>query len=282
MSLRGRVTSSGYEPGRLQFPDHPSHRIDPMNHIRSYILHGMPGEILPHISTSLTVAEAAKRLGVHPQRIYPLIRVGALRAFKHGGRWEIDPAAVDRLRHQQRPPGRPFTPENAWALIALAAPGELCAPTLSAKSTSRLRGELRGVHGRLDRLAPRLRSRSVVRRLRAHPGDLDRVAQHLVLGGAQAGARSAPARERIFDEGVVEGYLREGDAAGLARGFQLSEERGDNVVLHLVPSRIWPFPRHARVAPSAVAALDLFDSGDQRAGRVGRELLRHLATEFDS
>lgn len=236
---------------------------------------------MPNTSGWLTVAEAAERLAVHPQRIYPLVRSGSLRAFKHGGRWEVDPAGVDRLRHQDRPSGRPFTPANAWALIALAAPGQLPAPALPTKSLSRLRGELRAARGRLDRLAPRLRSRAKILRLRAHPGDLRRVAQDVVLGGAAAARHAPEADEQLLEDGLVEGYLREGRVAKLARSYLLSEAPDENVVLHAVPDHVWPFPSGTGSAPPVVAALDLLDSGDQRAERVGHQILRRLATRLE-
>ena len=56
------------------------------------------------------------------------------------------------------------------------------------------------------------------------------------------------------------------------------EERSErpNLVLRVMGDAHWPFPDGAEVAPRAVAAVDLLESGDERARRAGRELLESL------
>lgn len=56
----------------------------------------------------LTSSEAAKKLGVSPQRVSQLIRSGFLTAEMVGGRWVVDGASVDdRLRTSSPRGGRP-------------------------------------------------------------------------------------------------------------------------------------------------------------------------------
>ncbi|MGE5609922.1 MAG: helix-turn-helix domain-containing protein [Bacillota bacterium] len=51
--------------------------------------------------------EAARRLGLTNQRITAMIRAGQVAAQKIGRTWVVDEAEIERLRHQERKPGRP-------------------------------------------------------------------------------------------------------------------------------------------------------------------------------
>jgi excisionase family DNA binding protein len=53
----------------------------------------------------ITTAEAARRLGVTPNRVRALIQAKRLKAFKYGREWLIDPKDLDAVK--DRKVGRP-------------------------------------------------------------------------------------------------------------------------------------------------------------------------------
>ena len=81
----------------------------------------------------------------------------------------------------------------------------------------------------------------------------------------------------LVGPGPAEAYVSGSVFAQLAASFHL-EERSErpNVVLRVVDDAHWPFAAGAVVAPPAVAAVDLLESGDERARRAGAELLESL------
>lgn len=75
--------------------------------------------VLKHSSMSkspstLTLQQAAERLGVHYMTVYRYVRLGRLPARKSGGTWEVDVADLKTL---QQGPGSAGRPQNAadWA-----------------------------------------------------------------------------------------------------------------------------------------------------------------------
>ena len=62
----------------------------------------------------LTVREAAKLLGYHPNHLRRLLRKGAVSGRKQRNRhWAISRREVERLKDQQTERGR-FYPDSAW------------------------------------------------------------------------------------------------------------------------------------------------------------------------
>lgn len=57
------------------------------------------------MSELLSVADAARELGVIPQRVRQLIAEGILPAAKVGDTWVIRPAAIERARQRKTRPG---------------------------------------------------------------------------------------------------------------------------------------------------------------------------------
>jgi len=57
----------------------------------------------------ITVAEAARRLGVTPRRVQDMIAAGKLPATRFGAAWQIDPRDLDRPVVRDRKGGRPRT-----------------------------------------------------------------------------------------------------------------------------------------------------------------------------
>ena len=67
----------------------------------------------------VSVAEAARRLGVGVPRIHRRIAAGSLRAERIGSQWVVDELSLLRAG-EYREPGRPLSARSAWAIIALA------------------------------------------------------------------------------------------------------------------------------------------------------------------
>ena len=101
---------------------------------------------------SVSVAEAAKSLGVGVSRIHQRIADGSLRAERVGSQWVVDELSLLRVAERHRP-GRPLSARSAWAIIALAegdeeslralAPGERDGHLIAGAAAEQGRGDRR-------------------------------------------------------------------------------------------------------------------------------------------
>jgi len=57
----------------------------------------------------ISVTEAARRLGLSPQRVRQFVESGRLRARKVGAQWVIRAADLRRFANKPRRPGRPVS-----------------------------------------------------------------------------------------------------------------------------------------------------------------------------
>ena len=211
----------------------------------------------------LPVDEAARRLGVVPQRVRAMARAGRLPARKVGRAWVIDPQPSGWKR---RGPGRPLAAANAWALLAIL---EGSSPDwVDPAVRSRLKRRA------LDRgwLLSALRNgeaRSIVFHWRLLEPDLDRIGNQfrVVLSGLASLEKLdlVPAR-REFDAYVSDEAL----IAMRDRFHPLESSEAPNVILR-VPSNPWILERSE--APPQVVAADLLDHPDPRARRAAEEFL---------
>lgn len=224
-------------------------------------------------SPGLSVAEAAEQLGVNQARARRLISAGELDAVKLGGRWVVDPASVERRRRLAAPRGRQFSPDRAFGLLMLAA-GER-APWLDRVSRWKLLRELQ--RSGLRNLAPRLRDRAEVLRLRAHPSSLARIGQEpdVVLSGSSAAGTLGL---EIVAPDLLEAYVPEERLKALARKYRPGRSSNPNLILHVVRG-VWPFGADRRVVPLSVAAIDLLESDDPRIGEAGLAALRRVESQ---
>lgn len=220
--------------------------------------------ILPAIDLGrlVPVADAAQQLGLSQQRVRALVADGELPARKVAGRWFVERSAVEKRVREPRLAGRPFSPRQAWGLIALAE-GEL-APWLDASSRSRLRRQLR--EHQIRELLPALSRRARRVELRAHPSDLPRLAKESDV--VWSGVSAAPEhRLEIVAPGIFEAYVSKRRVHQLERDYNLRASAEPNVVLHVVDGP-WPFEKQRRVVPLLVAVLDLLEDDDERARRA--------------
>lgn len=221
------------------------------------------------VNNAVPVSEAASALEVHPSRIRAMVSAGQLEAQKVAGRWFIDRSSLER-RHLVDPgDGRPFSPANAWALLCLAE-GE-SVDWVSQSALSRLRNHLK--HRSLDELAPKLRSRARMMRLRGHSSALDRIADE--PGVVRAGASAAKdVGIDIQANGELEVYVSDRLANELVRKYHLEPSDRPNVLFRVVSEEV-PFIWQDCVGP-AVAAVDLIESVNARSRRAGKEYLSYL------
>ena len=128
----------------------------------------------------------------------------------------------------------------------------------------------------LENIVVLLSERARRRTFYAHPADIDRI---IAVPGVVRTAASA-AEERGIDligPGPAEAYVASSVLEEIATRFHI-EERSErpNLVLRVVDDAHWPFPDGLVVAPTAVAAIDLLESDDERARRAGAKLLGSL------
>ncbi len=219
---------------------------------------------------ALSTSEAAAELCVNDRRVRQLVDAGLLDAQKLGGRLLIDHGSVRRLRNAHREPGRALTPKNAWGLLNLASGKPFRGG--DPKSRSRIKHYLDD-SGDVARVAHRLSRRGEAHFLRGHRQDVEAIAadDRLVLSGASATDHFG------FDlvaPGVLEAYADPRLYDDIRRRFFLeSDNDSPNVILRIVPSAVWDEISGERYAPAAAAAIDLFESRDERSRRAGREYL---------
>ena len=219
----------------------------------------------------VSVADAARALGVSDRRIRALIRAGALAAQHVGRPWLVSRADVEqRARHRGRP-GRPLGERNAWALVARLSGSEW--PELSPWDRSRLKQRL--ARRSLLSLAGELRDRAEPHLFRGDERVLERLRDDsdIVLSGVNAAAAYGV---DIRAPGVVEAYVDRDRLRDLVYRYALrpAEIADANVVFRAVDK---PVPRARQgMAPVAAVALDLLESPDDRSRRAGRELARRL------
>lgn len=217
-------------------------------------------------SDLLSVAEAASRLKVHPSRVRAMAQAQQLDAEKIAGRWLIHRPSIERRLDSRIGDGRPYSPANAWALLCLAE-GERV-DWVSSSVRSRLRRNLRsdGLHA----LAPRLRSRAEVMKLRGHPSALRRIASEpdVVESGANA-AQQHGIDIRPSEE--LEAYVPRQLVHEIVAKYYLEPSDRPNVLLRVVaddPRFDW-----RACIGGALVALDLLESDNLRSQRAARQFL---------
>ncbi|MCL2611814.1 MAG: helix-turn-helix domain-containing protein [Nocardioidaceae bacterium] len=232
---------------------------------------------------SVSVAQAAERLGVSVPRVHQRIADGSLAAERIGSQWVVDERSLLRVQERSKP-GRPLSQHSAWAVIAAAENDRERLRRGGPVAASRARMQLKRLfepaveppssEEAVGDLAVSLRSvfrnRANRQLLRAAPADLDDL---------RADERWA----MIVDFGVggiasvdVEGYLRESDVDGVVKDYLLMDaDRDANVVLHVIPDAQYAYP-DSRVRLAADLAEHRGPREEARAG----QLLHELAVEW--
>jgi excisionase family DNA binding protein len=236
----------------------------------------------------ISVAEAAKRLGVGVPRVHQRIADGSLPAVRVGSQWVIDEASLP-LVSESRTPGRPLSRRSAWALLAVSEANQRVLGGLAPAERSRARNRLRQLlalsstdsalsEAQVDAAASLLRSsfrsRAERRLYRASPRDLPdlRGDHRVVLSGV-----SHP-HSGIASGDLVEGYVATHDVDAVVGDYLLSPVAADkdaNVVLHAAFADIL---QTADIGPLLLAA-DLAEHRRPREEVRAAELLREIAKD---
>jgi excisionase family DNA binding protein len=234
---------------------------------------------------SVSVAEAAKSLGVGVSRIHQRIADGSLRAERIGSQWVVDELALLRVAEHHKP-GRPLSARSAWAIIALAEGDEeslrALAPGERARAKSRLAAlltladEAPGHEQDVRRVALVLRAvlRNRARRelRQAAEADLPSLREDprwkSIISSAASGIASTD----------IDGYVSSQDLKPLAEGFLLMPaDSGANVVVHLLPPGQQAYP-----GSKLLLAADLAEQRGPREELRAAELLHEVAQERET
>jgi excisionase family DNA binding protein len=225
-------------------------------------------------SSSLSVREAAERLGIGPLAVRRHIASGRLDAVKRGRDWWLDARAVERLARERRDGGRPLSPAMAWAVLLLASNEEAAAREVAGRDRywSRARAWLRE-HPLVEHAA-RLRGRAQSEEFDAHPSELSRIVRRPDV--IATGASAADAIGVVGLASVVEIYAPVGHRDAIVAEHALMPGAG-SVLVRWVPDELWPYllGERDRRAPRAAVLLDLLESDEPRARR---EAARGLAS----
>lgn len=210
-----------------------------------------------------SVREAARILGVSPQRVRAMLDTGRLQGRKVGRAWLVaDPQRLDR-----RPRGRPLSAASAWALLALLA-GEV-PEWVDPAVVSRLRRRIR--KGGLARVLRQSAPRARLHRWRVLPRDIDKLGSEFPL--VRSGLSARHAELDIVSLGhELDAYVDARYVPKIERWFRpdRAAER-PNVILR-VPTHRWILERFAQAPPPVVAA-DLLLSDDPRVARAAVRVL---------
>jgi excisionase family DNA binding protein len=231
---------------------------------------------------SVSVAEAAKSLGVGVSRIHQRIADGSLRAERIGSQWVVDELSLLRVAERKRP-GRPLSVRSAWAIIALAeGDGEslrALAPGERGRARSRLDALLRFADDSpkheedVRRVSSELRSllRNRARRdlYKVAEADLPALREdprwQSIISPAATGIASAD----------LDGYVSLVDLRPLTVKFLLMPADSDaNVVIHVLPDGQKAYP-----GSKLLLATDLAEQRGPREELRAAELLHEVAQE---
>jgi excisionase family DNA binding protein len=241
----------------------PIRLVIDVGHCLNYSLTGMIQANGIHV---ISPAEAARRLGVTPRRVYSLVGENRLRSERIGGRLLIDRDDVDARAAGARAVGRPLSPRRAWAMLLLADGQDPLG--LDASTRSKLRRLLR------ERDLWSMRARFVGRAerlpFRAHSSDLPRIDAE--PGVVRTGARHAAAAglRLVASDARVELYVDRKTADRIVKRYRLAPSSRPNVLLRIVPDEVRRWLTGS-VAPRPVMALDLAEDRDPRSQQVARE-----------
>jgi excisionase family DNA binding protein len=233
----------------------------------------------------VSVAEAARRLGVGVPRIHQRIADGSLRAERIGSQWVIDELSLHRVA-ERREPGRPLSARSAWAIIALAEGDQDALAALAPVERFRARARLSRL---LELVHEPARSEDDVRRVASSLRSMFRMRAKRVPNKAAAAdlpkLRADIRWESIVSSAVsgiaavdVDGYLAAEDVAPLSRDYLLMPSDDDaNVVFHVLPNGQKSYPDS-----KLLLAADLAEQRGPRAELRAAELLREVAEDWKS
>lgn len=225
----------------------------------------------------ISVDEAAKRLGVIPQRVRALIAEGRLPAERVGKQYVLEAAVVDRFAREPRGRGRPLSSANAWALLAvLVGLDDRALSDRPMRSIGRIEVLLKDGPEAVITALLRSEPRAELHMWRVLPSDIDRLVadSRLTKTGLSADARGINLRYQPRRDGI-DAYVSRSLLSGLERELRPIVGSADaNVLLRTPRGADWILAES--VAPLSVVAADLLSHDDARVARAGRDVLERL------
>ena len=132
----------------------------------------------------ISVQETASLLGVSRRRVRQMLTQGSLDSQRIGRVWAVESDAVEHAMEHRPRPGRPWTPETAWALLAVASGRDYgLSPVQRSRARQRLQAGLQSYVSQMGVRAER-------RRFYAHPSVIEMLGREptLVRSGTSAAA----------------------------------------------------------------------------------------------
>lgn len=235
--------------------------------------------------SKVSVAEAARRLGVGVPRVHQRIADGSLLAERLGSQWVVDELSLLRVAERKRA-GRPLSARSAWAIVALAEGDDFVLAALAPSERSRAKARLKGL---LSLVATPPQSEHDVRRVasvlrltfRNRAARVLRKAAVAELPKLREDSRwesvMSPAASGIASVDV-DGYLAAHHVDAISRDYLLLPADADaNVVIHVLPEG-----QKAYADSSLLFAVDLADQRRPREELQAAGLLHQLAVELDA
>jgi len=228
------------------------------------------------VPEDLSVAEAARSLGVSSRRIRQLLGDGTLPGRHVGRAWLVPAAAVAELGSRKHRAGRPPAPLRAWALLDILDGGH--APWLEKVARSQVRAQLASLENAdAQTWRAALRGREDRRPISGHRAAVGRLCEtHSVWPAGPGSARRARA-DLVVIEAVPEFYVPAELWDDLAGELRLRPAVGQADAYVRVPRGRWPFRPDG--PGRAVLAASLLDTGDWRTARAGAEVLNEIVRQ---
>lgn len=216
----------------------------------------------------LGVNDAAKRLGVRPERVLKLIHDGRLDAQKVGSRWVINESALTG-KVWIKSPGRPLSAKNAMAL-AQALEGEE-SPDLGAVEKHRLQKHVRNLRVHDDpkgQLQSWLAARAPALEFSVSVSDISELRKdpRIKLSGV-----SDP-RSGLLPGNEVEAYVSKVDLQRLRSEWFLvpaNNSQKANVILRVLD-------KHPSKVPAIFSAMDLAEHPGPREQSAASSIIRSI------
>lgn len=216
----------------------------------------------------VTIAEAAERLGVLPQRVRALVQAGEVAAVRAEGVWLIDASSLAKRvllveLGVTASSARPWSQPMAWAAMRVLDGDDALLSQLDRKARYRLRRRLDETQP--AQLVAAVRNRARVIRVSLHPSRAARLRERVMPSGiAGAGIHGFG----LTGDDAVDGYLS-ADALGDAR--DALRVRDSDTGAHLL--RVVDETRvleGLEVAPRLAVAADLLDHAVENGAIDGR------------
>ena len=216
--------------------------------------------------------EAAEKLQLTRQRVAMLLRNGQLIGEQTArGQWLINSRSINEYQARKSGPGRPWSAETSWALLA-ELDGHRSS-TLTSSTAARVRSRIRDTEA--AELARKVATRTVARSFAAD--DRKKTAADLILTGRSAAEQIGT--DLVRQDRVVEGYLRdvsETIEAFARRHLLVPDADGDVTIFERPACALFDDGR----AGDAVVAADLARSTDTRERSAGLGALEKARQEW--